>query len=480
MGAKVGFTINPKQNLMVSYSEVHGRDVLFPALTMDEKSDDTWIAAIDYSFKNLSEVVKEMDLKVYHSDVHHVMDNSFRPNWANQQMVAIVDAHNTGGKAVMGMKFGDYSIKTGIDFENIYKDGTRTMTMEMMGETTTKKLNLWNKATINNAGLFAGFTRLYNKFVFNAMLRFDFNDANSGDTLKIIHDGVNYYNELSSQFLNLSANLGVTRNITNNFSASLAFARASRSPNMLERYIKLLSAGYDSYDYLGNPQLKPEINNEADLTLTFAKEKFGELYFNYFYSFVQDYISSELVPSSVVRPATPGAPGVKQFVNVDYVTFTGFEMGFTSPQNYKFGGSMVAAFTYGKIPTVTKYIVSGNQVTGDTIIKNDALTEIPPFETTIAVHYKMLKGSLIPALSYRLVADQRHVSEAFYEPETPGFGLLNFSINYKMSKNFRILAGVNNIFDRSYYEHLNRKIIGTTEKLYEPGRSFFINLSFDI
>jgi iron complex outermembrane receptor protein len=480
MGAKVGFTINPKQNLMVSYSEVHGRDVLFPALTMDEKSDDTWIAAIDYSFKNLSEVVKEMDLKVYHSDVHHVMDNSFRPNWANQQMVAIVDAHNTGGKAVMGMKFGDYSIKTGIDFENIYKDGTRTMTMEMMGETTTKKLNLWNKATINNAGLFAGFTRLYNKFVFNAMLRFDFNDANSGDTLKIIHDGVNYYNELSSQFLNLSANLGVTRNITNNFSASLAFARASRSPNMLERYIKLLSAGYDSYDYLGNPQLKPEINNEADLTLTFAKEKFGELYFNYFYSFVQDYISSELVPSSVVRPATPGAPGVKQFVNVDYVTFTGFEMGFTSPQNYKFGGSVVAAFTYGKIPTVTKYIVSGNQVTGDTIIKNDALTEIPPFETTIAVHYKMLKGSLIPALSYRLVADQRHVSEAFYEPETPGFGLLNFSINYKMSKNFRILAGVNNIFDRSYYEHLNRKIIGTTEKLYEPGRSFFINLSFDI
>jgi iron complex outermembrane receptor protein len=380
----------------------------------------------------------------------------------------------------MGMKFGDYSIKTGIDFENIYKDGTRTMTMEMMGETTTKKFNLWNKATINNAGLFAGFTRLYNKFVFNAMLRFDFNDANSGDTLKIIHDGVNYYNELSSQFLNLSANLGVTRNITNNFSASLAFARASRSPNMLERYIKLLSAGYDSYDYLGNPQLKPEINNEADLTLTFAKEKFGELYFNYFYSFVQDYISSELVPSSVVRPATPGAPGVKQFVNVDYVTFTGFEMGFTSPQNYKFGGSMVAAFTYGKIPTVTKYIVSGNQVTGDTIIKNDALTEIPPFETTIAVHYKMLKGSLIPALSYRLVADQRHVSEAFYEPETPGFGLLNFSINYKMSKNFRILAGVNNIFDRSYYEHLNRKIIGTTEKLYEPGRSFFINLSFDI
>jgi iron complex outermembrane receptor protein len=480
MGAKVGFTITPKQNLLLSYSEVHGRDVLFPALSMDEKSDDTRIMAIDYSIKNMSGFFETMDVKVYHSDVHHVMDNRFRPNWATQQMVAIVDAQNTGGKAVMGMKLGDYTIKTGIDFENICKDGTRTMTMEMMGETNTKKFNLWNKATINNAGVFAGLTTFHNKFVFNAMLRLDYNDANSKDTLKIIHDGIYYYNELSSQFLNLSANLGLTRNINNNFSVSLAFARASRSPNMLERYIKLLSAGYDSYDYLGNPQLKPEINNEADLTLTFPTEKFGELYLNYFYSFVQDYISSTLVPSSVIRPATPGAPGVKQFVNVDYVTLTGFEMGYTSPQNYKLGGSMVAAYTYGKVPTVTKYILTENQVTGETIIKNDALTEIPPFETTITLHYKMLKGSLVPTLSFRLVADQRHVSEAFYEPETPGFGLLNFSINYKMSKNFRVLAGVNNIFDRSYYEHLNRKIIGTTEKLYEPGRSFFINLSFDI
>jgi len=479
-GGKVGFTISPKQNILFSYSEVHGRDVLFPALTMDEKSDDTRIMAVDYSFKNLSEVVKKIDVKVYHSDVHHVMDNSFRPNWTTQQMVAIVDAMNTGGKAVMQMNFNNLNISAGTDFENIYKDGTRTMTMQMMGETSTKKSNLWNESIINNAGIFGGINTTFNSFIFDAMLRLDFNTANSQDTLKIIHNGVKYYDDLSSQFFNLSANVGITRNINNNLSLSFAIARATRSPNMLERYIKLLSAGYDNYDYLGNPQLKPEINNEVDLTLKFSEAKFGELYFNGFYSFVQDYISSELVPSSVIRPASPGAPGVKQFVNVDYVTLTGFEMGFTSPQNYKFGGSMVAAFTYGKIPTVTKYIVSGNQVTGDTIIKNDALTEIPPFETTLAVHYKMLKGSLVPKLSYRLVADQRHVSDAFYEPETPGFGLLNFSVTYKMSKNFRILAGVNNIFDRSYYEHLNRKIIGTTEKLYEPGRSFFINLMFDI
>jgi outer membrane receptor protein involved in Fe transport len=43
-----------------------------------------------------------------------------------------------------------------------------------------------------------------------------------------------------------------------------------------------------------------------------------------------------------------------------------------------------------------------------------------------------------------------------------------------------VSAGVNNIFDVSYYEHLNRRIVGSTEKLYEPGRMLFVNLNLSI
>lgn len=88
------------------------------------------------------------------------------------------------------------------------------------------------------------------------------------------------------------------------------------------------------------------------------------------------------------------------------------------------------------------------------------------------MNYSLLKGKLIPKISYRLVAAQHHVSEAFYEAEPPGFSLLNFSVSYNLYKNININAGVNNIFDMSYYEHLNRRIIGSTEKLFEPGRIF--------
>ena len=37
-------------------------------------------------------------------------------------------------------------------------------------------------------------------------------------------------------------------------------------------------------------------------------------------------------------------------------------------------------------------------------------------------------------------------------------------------------VGIKNIANTAYYEHLNRRIIGYEEKLYEPGRSFYINL----
>jgi iron complex outermembrane receptor protein len=249
---------------------------------------------------------------------------------------------------------------------------------------------------------------------------------------------------------------------------------------MLERYIKLLPVGYDKYDYLGNPQLKPETNNEVDLTFHISQKNMGDAYINFFYSYVQDYIAANLLPSSVVTPQSQGVLGVKQFYNTDYITSKGFEFGYKSPGKYKLGAEIIAAYTYGVIPSVTKYIIEGKEVVDAVEIKNDALPEIPPFEATLTVDYKLLRGNLVPRLSFRAVAAQRHTSSAFYESETPGFFVTNFSVRYKISRNTELNTGVTNIFDRSYYEHLNRRIIGTQTNLYEPGRVLFATIYVNI
>ena len=281
---------------------------------------------------------------------------------------------------------------------------------------------------------------------------------------------------MHSQFTNLSFSIGITRRINSNLDISLAFGRGTRSPNMLERYIKLLPVGYDRYDYLGNPQLHPETNNEIDLTLQYRHENFGQMSLNLFYSYVQDFITGNLLPPSVVTPQSQGVLGVRQFNNTDHIISTGFEFGYNSPENYKFGGSVIMALTYGVIPEVTKYIISDGEVVDEVILNKDAVPEIPPFEGTINMYYKFIKGKLVPNIKLRMVAPQRHVSRAFYEQETPGFALMDFSIRWEIVKFVELNTGISNIFDRGYFEHLNRRIIGSNENLYEPGRVFFATI----
>ena len=119
------------------------------------------------------------------------------------------------------------------------------------------------------------------------------------------------------------------------------------------------------------------------------------------------------------------------------------------------------------------------EVTGDEELKNDAMTEIPPFEATFNVHYKMIKGKFVPKFNLRMVSAQNHVSDASYELNTPGFVLAGISITYRFNEYVNLSTGVNNLFDVAYYEHLNRNIIGSSYNLYEPGRSFYINLFFN-
>jgi len=83
----------------------------------------------------------------------------------------------------------------------------------------------------------------------------------------------------------------------------------------------------------------------------------------------------------------------------------------------------------------------------------------------------------VPRIATRFVAAQNRVSEAYGEEATPGFLTMAFALNYAPCNYFSISAGVENIFDNAYYEHLNRRMVGSNEKLFEPGRVFYVTLT---
>lgn len=482
---QLGFQPAKNQTISLNYEESKGRDVRFPTLPMDERTDDTQLMSADYSAKDISDVIKVLKAKVYRTGVAHVMDNKNRSFSDTVVAVSTIDALNQGGRAELGLNIASGLLSVGIDFENIHKDGERVKNMITQPGLPVKKEKLWNNAEITNTGIFADYVKTYKSWDFIAAVRLDFNSANS-DSISIMHPklGEIYHygtDSISSNFTNFSFSLGATKNLNKNFAISLAAGRGTRSADMTERFIILLPIGYDRYDYLGDPSLKPETNNQVDLTFKYKDEKIGILQLNGFYSLVNDYITGKLLPPSEQKPLTNGVLGVKQFYNAGNAQFRGFEVAYATSASYKFGASLFASYTYATLNNVHQYVRNEQgEIVDDVELEKDALTEIPPFESTVTVFYKFFKGKLVPKINVRMVAAQKHVSQSAYEQEAPGFTLAGFSVNYNFNKYLAVAGGVNNIFDVAYYEHLNRNIIGSTNSLYEPGRSFYINLFFKI
>lgn len=479
--AQLGVSPFKDNYLIISFDRSYGKDVMFPTLPMDEREDDTKLLSLDYKAAGISNTFTEFRAKLYLSDVNHLMDNKERP--FSDTLVAVSDIHarNYGYTLDGSFSFGKNELIVGTDYEHILKDGDRTKTRILEPTMPIMIEKLWNEADIQNNGLFVLYRRIFGNLMLDAAARIDYNRAVSGDLkLEKMGNVVYFDDDVNSTYTNISASMGGLYQFSKVFSLGLSFGRGVRSPDMSERFIILLPIGYDNYDYLGNPRLKPEANNEVDLSATLKFDHAGTLTGGFFFSYVTDYITAELIPETVAKPQTKGVYGVKRFYNEEHVLLRGFEITYRSPVSKKWGVVAYAACTRGVNPEVTKYIIENGQVTGKETVKNDPLSEIPPLEGTVEFFYRFFDRKFIPNVNLRMVSPQNNISQAYAEDKTPGFMLLNFNLSYEFNQYLKVTGGVSNILDKAYYEHLNRRIIGGKGNLYEPGRAFYINLFFNI
>jgi len=64
--------------------------------------------------------------------------------------------------------------------------------------------------------------------------------------------------------------------------------------------------------------------------------------------------------------------------------------------------------------------------------------------------------------------------------ETAGYGVLDLSARYRLLRSLVLVAGVDNVLDRTYANHLNRGNLFDPDptRINEPGRTFWIRLSW--
>jgi iron complex outermembrane receptor protein len=473
----LGFKISKKQIIDAGVIISRGYNVDFPSLSMDEREDNTNIYNINYSINKVGNKINFIKISSWLSDVNHIMDNKNRPFSDTVVAISSIDATDAGVRVSLNITTEKGVIETGMDHEYIYKNGERVKTMIKQPGLPVKNENLWKNAYINNTGLYGKYILPGARFDWLLGLRFDFNMANS-DTLLLTSTGDPIYmnGDTKSNFINYNINAGFNWHVNNNNDLSASLGRGSRSPDMTERFIILLPVGYDKFDYLGNPKLKPEENYELNITFKNTDKIYGTIDATWFFSYVTNYIGSRFLPPSQQRPNTPGVLGVKEFVNIDKVWLTGFEFNYFTPQNKRWQLNFNAAYTYGRNPKAQGYEIESGQIVDTYIIINDPLPEIPPFEFNLNFKYGFFNNKLIPELHWRAVASQKKISASYGEQKSPSFQLVDLKLKYKFNNYFIVYTGVNNILNKYYFEHLNRNIIGSTKPLYEPGINFFINM----
>ena len=257
---------------------------------------------------------------------------------------------------------------------------------------------------------------------------------------------------------NPSFSLGATKTIGEAITLGLWLGRAQRSAGLTERFINFFPVGQDPYELVGNPKLDPEVNNQLDFSFQWNRNQ-TSLNVDLFAGYLQDFISS-FIDEDLTR-RLPSSPGVRQFVNIEDAYKAGFEVNWKQQLLVGLQHQVGIAYTYAQ-----------------DLERDEPLPEIAPLDFRYVLVGDYMKSTLRPEVTFRHVLRQSRISPEFGETETPSFSLLNIQLACQLTKDARITAGVNNLFDENYFEHLNRSVRGTNTPIFAPGRNAFASINF--
>lgn len=141
---------------------------------------------------------------------------------------------------------------------------------------------------------------------------------------------------------------------------------------------------------------------------------------------------------------------------------------------------------------LTKHVKTDTSLSwsyGENITHSQPLPQMPPLEARFSATYEQhgVSGTLL----WRVVSRQNRV--ALKEgnlvgqdlQQTAGFGVLSANLAYKINSHIQISAGVDNLFNKTYSEHLNKSGAGIPGyvrnfTVTEPGRTWWgkLNVTF--
>ncbi|MGH8438770.1 MAG: TonB-dependent copper receptor [Pseudomonas sp.] len=406
---------------------------------------------------NIGEVWDKLEAQVYYNYADHVMDNyTLRTpsgtGMMGMPMVSNVDRRTLGGRVKGTWRWSELQLIAGVDAqtnEHRQRGG--------MGIDVHKEMPWTKDADFHNYGAFGELTwyaaeqdRVISGARLDRASAKDYREtsATGGDTRA---------DTLPSAFVRYEHDLVEIPATT-----YVGLGHAERFPDYWELFSpKSGPAGsVNAFD-----SIKPEKTTQLDFGIQYQTEDL-QAWASGYVGQIRDYILFDYRTNRMGKSSSRAQ-------NID-ARIMGGELGAAYRLTSNWKADATLAYAWGK-----------NSSDGT------ALPQMPPLESRLGLTYS--RDDWSAGALWRVVAAQNRIAENYgnvvgkdYE-KSAGFGVFSLNGSYKVSKRLKLSAGVDNLFDKAYAEHLN--LAGNAgfgypasdpQAINEPGRTLWtkVDLSF--
>lgn len=438
------------------------REAGTPALPMDMLKDDSWHAGL----RQTSEFeFGELEARLGFHSIDHLMNNfSLRPLMPGAApLIAPTHTDDWSGSVGLTVPRGKDVVRAGLDFhwsrlDALLKNAANGAEQNNVNNATRSRIGTyfeWQKewtdewttlAGVRNDTVWSDADNI-EKFFPPATADAAAFNARSHDVTDVDFDGM----------------ISVRFKPGEHSTYELAFARKTRSPSILERYVytplAASSGASDGRTYLGNLGLDPEVSHQIGLTGDWHGEGWA-FKVTPFYNFVSDYIQG-----TPINRLVNGLP-VLQYQNLDRADLYGVD----AEAHY----DLTKEFTLRGQLSYVRGIDRDN---------DDNLYRIEPLHGAVSLEHHW--SDWHSAIELAWASGQDDVSAFNGEPTSEGYTVLNLRTGYTFREHLNVDLSLENLFDEDYADHLAgiNRVLGSDvpvgQRIPSAGRAVAISVSYE-
>ena len=466
---KIGIPVQAYGTITASGGFQHQQHVDYPGRLLNADHFNQWNAGLKYDYEPLEQTVKSVKVQVYANHISHVMNNNGKPTAQPNPnrmppfaITVVAPTHSTvvGGRLNTQLNLGNFwNMEIGGDSYTVHKKATRSVSRKDNGMLMFYDL-MWPDANLTDVGFFVRMKKnVGDRFQATGTARYDYTHANA-DTASAFYM-TNISNKPKSTDGMFSAAVTMNYSLSSAWSVGLSYGSVARTPSITERYSDRIPASkaQTSAEFVGNPFLKSERNNQADLYLEAGYSRVSWS-FDGFIRSMNNYIT--INPTNLPKrlPLSPNT--VYQYVNGTAV-FHGFESSLTVQPSDQLQLRGNVGYLWGKNKSLQEPAIG-----------------VSPLEFDTGARYNFQSIPLYIDGLVHFVGKQDRVAGMLGETTTNGYATADLRVGFRVWEHVMVETGVTNLTNKYYVNHLNAKNPFTKEQIPEPGRTIYVNVSLSL